>query len=92
VAGLAAGGVVGAAVMGSVGGGALVAGGAGVLAGGAVAFGVGDFAHHLIDENWGQDISHDGVVLGVGKGIGDSVVNTGKDIGHIASSVWNSIF
>jgi len=92
VAGLAAGGVVGSAVMGTVGGGALVAGGAGVLAGGAVAFGVGDLTHHLIDENWGQDISQNGVVLGVGKGIGDSVVNTGKDIGNIASSAWNSVF
>jgi uncharacterized protein YukE len=92
VTAITAGGVVGSAVMGTVGGSALVAGGAGVLAGGAVAFGVGDFTHHLIDENWGQDISRNGVVLGIGQGIGNSVVNTGKDVGNIVSSVWNSIF
>jgi uncharacterized protein YukE len=103
VAGLAAGGYVGGLAMGATAGGlatlgagagitATLAGGAGVLAGGAVAFGVGDLTHHLIDENWGQDISQNGVVLGIGKGIGDSFVNTGKDIGNIASSVWNSIF
>jgi uncharacterized protein YukE len=70
----------------------VAAGGVGVLAGGIAAYGVGDFVHHMIDQNWSADISHDGVLLGIGKGVGDSVVETGEDFGHIASSIWHSIF
>ena len=67
----------------------VVAGGTGVIAGGVVAYGVGDFAHNLIDQNWGQDIQQHGVALGVLDGIGNSAVQTGKDFGHVASSVWH---
>ena len=48
----------------------LAAGGAGVLAGGVVAYGVGDFAHNMIDENWGADFHQHGVIAGLGYGIG----------------------
>jgi uncharacterized protein YukE len=101
VGGLAAGGT--AAGLGALGAGglgvSLAAGGAGVLAGGAVAYGVGDFAHNLILENWSGDIHSHGVLAGIGMGIGDSAVNTGKDfvkvgtgIAHGAESLWHSIF
>ncbi|MDX6416481.1 MAG: hypothetical protein QOG28_1101, partial [Trebonia sp.] len=77
----------------------LAAGGAGVLAGGVVAYGVGDFAHNLIQENWGADISKHGVILGIGDGIGDSAVKTGQDfvkvgsgIAHGVEHAWDSIF
>ncbi|HEV2377921.1 MAG TPA: hypothetical protein VGS19_37895 [Streptosporangiaceae bacterium] len=69
----------------------LGAGGAGVLAGGVVAYGVGDFTHHLIDENWGADMNKYGTVDGIMHGIGDSAVKTGEDFGHMASSVWHGI-
>jgi uncharacterized protein YukE len=63
----------------------------GVLVGGVVAYGVGDFAHNLINENWGADINQHGVVVGVLDGVGDSAVKTGQDIGHLATSVWHGI-
>jgi uncharacterized protein YukE len=69
----------------------LIAGGAGVLAGGVVAYGVGDLAHNLIDENWGQDIRNDGVIGGVAAGTWHSVENTGKDMAHAASSLWHGV-
>jgi uncharacterized protein YukE len=92
--------VVGLGALGATGlGVSLAAGGAGVLAGGIVAYGVGDFAHNLILENWGADIHQHGVIAGIGAGIGDSAVNTGKDfaklgtgIAHGAESLWRSIF
>lgn len=101
VGGLAAGGA--AAGLGALGAGGLgvtlAAGGAGVLAGGVVAYGVGDFAHNLILENWSGDIHQHGVISGIGLAIGDSAVNTGKDfvkvgtgIAHGAESLWHSIF
>jgi len=83
-AGLGALGVGGLAL--SVG-----AGGAGVLAGGVVAYGVGDFAHNLIDENWGADISQHGVVGGIVDGVGDSAVKTGEDFANIGKSIWHGI-
>jgi hypothetical protein len=93
VGGLATGGV--AAGLGALGAGgtvvSLAAGGAGVLVGGVVAYGVGDFVHNLIDENWAQDIHRDGVVAGVADGTWDSMENTGKDMGHLADSVWHGI-
>jgi uncharacterized protein YukE len=110
VAAIAAGGYVGglaiegtAAGLGMLGAGglgvSLAAGGAGVLAGGVVAYGVGDFAHNLIVENWSADIHQHGVIAGIGAGIGDSAVKTGHDfvkvgtgIAHGAESLWNSIF
>ena len=101
VGGLAAGGA--AAGLGALGVGGvgltMAAGGVGVLAGGVVAYGVGDFAHNLIQENWGADIHQHGVILGIGDGIGDSAVKTGQDfakvgtgIAHGAEHVWDSIF
>ena len=113
VASLAAGAFVGSAVSGALAGtevvsglavGGLAVGGAvaaagGVLVGGIVAVGVGDFATHLFQENWGADIHRDGVVGGVLDGIGNSGVETGKDfahlgsdIGHTVAHVWDSIF
>lgn len=98
---LATGGIAaGLGTMGTAGlGVSLIAGGGGVLAGGIVAYGVADFGHHLIDENWGGDIHRDGVPLGIAYGIGDSAVKTGKDFVHLGSSVahgvehvWDSIF
>jgi len=62
-----------------------------VLAGGVVAYGVGDFAHNLIDENWGADISQHGVIGGVFDGIGDSAVKTGQDFANIGKSIWHGI-
>jgi uncharacterized protein YukE len=113
VASLAAGAFVGSAVSGALAGtevvsglavGGLAVGGAvaaagGVLVGGIVAVGVGDFATHLFQENWGGDIHKYGVVGGVLDGIGDAGVETGKDfanmgkdIGHTVAHVWDSIF
>ncbi|HWG63267.1 MAG TPA: hypothetical protein VG253_16340 [Streptosporangiaceae bacterium] len=99
--GLAGGGT--AAGLGALGAGglgvSLAAGGVGVVAGGVVAYGVGDFAHNLINENWGADIQQNGVIGGIGTGIADSAVHTGQDfvkvgsgIAHGVESVWNSIF
>jgi uncharacterized protein YukE len=101
VGGLAAGGT--AAGLGALGVGGvgltMAAGGVGVLAGGVVAYGVGDFAHNLIQENWGGDIHQHGVILGIGEGIGDSAAKTGQDfvkvgtgIAHGVEHVWDSIF
>ena len=89
VGGLAAGGAAaGLGALGASGVGlTLVAGGAGVLAGGVVAYGVGDFAHNLIKENWGADISKHGVILGLGDGIGDSAVKTGQDFVKVGSGI-----
>jgi hypothetical protein len=101
VGGLAAGGAAaGLGALGASGVGlTLAAGGAGVLAGGVVAYGVGDFAHNLIQENWGADIQQHGVILGIGDGIGDSAVKTGQDfvkvgsgIAHGVEHAWDSIF
>jgi uncharacterized protein YukE len=113
VASLAAGALAGGAVSGALAGtsvvsgltvGGLAVGGAvaaagGVLVGGVVAVGVGDFATHLFQENWGGDIHNYGVVDGVLYGIGHSEVETGKDfvhlgedIGHTVAHVWDSIF
>jgi len=113
VASLAAGAFAGSAVTGALAGtevvsglavGGLAVGGAvaaagGVLVGGIVAVGVGDFATHLFQENWGGDIHNYGVVGGVLYGIGDAEVETGKDfahlgsdIGHTVAHVWDSIF
>jgi uncharacterized protein YukE len=113
VASLAAGAFVGGSVSGALAGtsvvsgltvGGLAVGGAvaaagGVLVGGVVAVGVGDFATHLFQENWGGDIHNYGVVDGVLYGIGHSEIETGEDfahmgedIGHTVAKVWDSIF
>ena len=69
----------------------LGAAGGGVLIGGVAAYGVGDFAHNLINENWGADINKYGVVGGAFDGIGDSAVKTGQDFAHIGESIWHGI-
>lgn len=102
VAALGTGAVVGNLAMGGTAAGlgalgasgaglTVVAGGAGVLAGGVVAYGVGDFAHNLIDQNWGQDIQQHGVALGVLDGVGNSAVQTGKDFVNVGTSIWHGI-
>jgi hypothetical protein len=93
VGGLATGGVAaGLGMLGASGVGvSLAAGGAGVLVGGVVAYGVGDFVHNMIDENWSKDIHDDGVVVGVADGTWHSIANTGKDMGHLADTVWHGI-
>jgi hypothetical protein len=96
-AGVAAGAVAGTAVggalaVGALAGAPLLAGAVGVAVGGVVAFGVGDLAHNLFEENWGADIHRDGVALGVAAGVGHSFENTGKDAAHLAEHVWDSIF
>jgi uncharacterized protein YukE len=84
------GGAAAALGLGATGVG-VVAGGAGVLAGGVVAYGVGDFVHNMIDENWAQDIHNDGVVGGIAAGTWHSVANTGKDIAHVGEDIWHGI-
>lgn len=94
VAALGAGTAVGIGATGLVAGlgaGTFVAGGAGVLAGGVVAYGVGDFAHNLIDENWGADFNKYGTWGGLGHGIADSAVKTGQDFENIGKSIWHGI-
>jgi uncharacterized protein YukE len=105
-AGYAAGSAVGSSVGGAVGtavgsgiAGGVVGGVLGAGVGGVVAYGVGDFAHNLFQQNWSADINSHGVVGGVAYGIADSAVNTGKDfvhtatdIGHAAENLWNSVF
>lgn len=75
----------------TAGGVGVVAGAGGVLAGGVVAYGVGDWVHNMIDENWSQDIHNDGVVGGVAAGTWHSVENTGKDMAHTAESIWHGV-
>lgn len=91
LAGLGAGVAAGAGIAAVVGGAPVVGVAVGVAVGGVVAIGVGDFGHNLIDENWGADIHQHGVAMGVLDGIGDSAVKTGKDIGHMVTSVWHGL-
>jgi hypothetical protein len=93
--GVAAGVAVGAAVAGGLaaaGAAPLVAVGGAALVGGAVAVGVGDLVYEGFHEHWDEDIQQHGVVVGVADGVGHTFANTGKDIGHMASSVWHGIF
>jgi hypothetical protein len=97
VAGLAVGGVAGAAVYGAVAGagfaGATVVGvGAAAVVGGAVAVGVGDFAGNLFHEHWDEDMKKDGFFGGIGDGIGHAAGNTVSDMGKLGSKIWHSIF
>lgn len=64
-----------------------------------VACGVGDFAHNMIDENWGADFHQHGVIAGLGYGMGGSAVKTGQElatpgtgIAHTAEHLWDSVF
>src|SRR5579875_606744 len=87
---LADGGALAGLGLGATGVG-IVAGGAGVLAGGVVAYGVGDFAHHMIDENWSQDIHNDGVVGGVAAGAWHSVEKTGQEWADMGEGIWHGV-
>jgi uncharacterized protein YukE len=87
---LADGGALAGLGLGATGVG-VVAGGAGVLAGGVVAYGVGDFVHNMIDENWAKDIHNDGVLGGVAAGTWHSVANTGKDMAHVGEDIWHGV-
>ncbi len=89
--GAAAGGVAAGATALGIAGAPVLGVAAGVAVGGVVAIGVGDFGHNLIDENWGADIHQHGVAMGVVDGVGNSAVKTGKDLGHMATSVWHGI-
>ncbi len=83
--------IAGAGAVGAAIGAPVVGVAVGVVVGGVVAVGVGDFGHNLIDENWSADIHQHGVAAGIADGIGDSAVKTGKDLGHMATSVWHGI-
>jgi uncharacterized protein YukE len=96
VAGVAAGSLVGGALMTAVGGG-LVGGAVAAAGAGVVAFGVGDFTDKLLHQDWGADVHTYGVATGIEYGIGNSAVQTGqdfvglgKDMGHEAEHIWDS--
>lgn len=63
----------------------------GALFGGVVAVGVGDLVHNAFQEHWGADIHQDGVLGGLGQGAADTVANTGRDLGHMAGSIWHGV-
>lgn len=96
VAGVAAGSIVGGALMTAVGGG-LVGGAVAAAGAGVVAFGVGDFTDKLLHQDWGSDVHTYGLVNGIQYGVGNSAVQTGqdfvglgKDMGHEAEHIWDS--
>jgi hypothetical protein len=65
---------------------------AGVLAGGVVAVGVGVFASKLFAQNWSKDIDNYGLADGIIHGVGDSLAQTGEDIGHTVEHLWDPVF
>jgi len=93
VAGTATAGAVGAAVGEELG---AVAGPAGVVVGAVVGYAVGDFAHNLTAEEWGQDREQYGAVLGTLYGVGhaeaatvDDARETAVGVGHDIEHVWD---
>lgn len=97
VAGVAAGSIVGGALMTAVGGG-LVGGAVAAAGAGVVAYGVGDFTDHFV-HGFGADIHTYGFANGVQYDVGDSAIQTGQDvatlgthIGHSAEHLWDKIF
>lgn len=97
VGSLAVGAVAGTAIGGLVAAGsfagATVAGVAvGAVAGGVICVGVGDLTSNLLHEHWDEDIHKDGVLGGIGDGIGHSVTKTGSDIAGLGEKLWHSIF
>ncbi|GAA1967500.1 WXG100 family type VII secretion target [Kitasatospora viridis] len=104
VGSLAIGAAAGAAVYGAIEGGSVVlAVGAGAVVGGVVCVGVGDFASNLFHEHWDEDMKKDGPIGGIAVGIGNSAVNTGKDmvklgektansVAGLGKKIWHSIF
>jgi hypothetical protein len=89
VVGLTAGAMVGGAIGGIPG----------ALVGSVVGYGVGDLAHNLLWEPWGQDMHSYGAVGGVLYGIGHSEFATVDDTrgfavsaGHEAEHLWDSVF
>jgi hypothetical protein len=66
----------------AIGTGSAVAVGAGVVASTAAAVGVGDFVHHLIQENWAVDWHQHGLLDGTVHGVADSFDQTRHDVAH----------
>jgi len=64
-----------------------VAAAAGVAAGGVSAVGVGDFVHHLFQENWTLDRQQYGVLGGTWHGVADSYDQTRHDLAHDADDL-----
>jgi hypothetical protein len=83
------GGVVGSAVTVAVAAVApeAVAVGAGIVVGGVSAVGVGDFIHHLFQENWTLDRQQYGVLGGTWHGVADSYDQTRHDLAHYADDL-----
>ncbi|WP_327068640.1 WXG100 family type VII secretion target [Kitasatospora sp. NBC_01302] len=98
--GTAAGTAIGGAIAAGSFAGATVAGVAiGAVAGGAICVGVGDLTSNLFHEHWDEDIHKDGVLGGIGDGIGHSAAKTVSDLGSLAGNVgdlgkklWHGIF
>jgi uncharacterized protein YukE len=95
VAGTATAGAVGAAVGEELG---AVAGPAGIVVGAVAGYAVGDFAHNLTVEQWGQDREQYGAVLGTVVGVGhaeaatvDDARETAVGVGHDIEHVWDSL-
>jgi hypothetical protein len=108
VAGVAAGVVVGAAVVGGavllgVSAPALLVGAVAVGVGGLVAIGATDLVTEGFHEHWDEDIHKYGVVGGISAGITNVEIKAGKDmvdlggktkdmIGGVAMGLWNGVF
>lgn len=94
VAGVAIGAVAGAAVAGAAvfAGAPVAAVVAGAAVGGVVCVGVGDLTSNLFHEHWDEDINKDGIIGGIGDGIGHSVTKTGSDIADLGKKAWHGIF
>ncbi|WP_329583047.1 hypothetical protein OG500_23095 [Kitasatospora sp. NBC_01250] len=98
--GSAAGAFVGGAIAAAGFAGATVTGVAvGAVFGGAVCVGVGDLTSNLFHEHWDEDIHKDGVLGGIGDGIGHSAAKTVSDLGslagnvdHLGKKLWHGIF
>jgi hypothetical protein len=60
---------------------------AGVVVGGVSAVGVGDFVHHLFQENWTLDRQQYGVLGGTWHGVADSYDQTRHDLAHDADDL-----
>lgn len=56
-----------------------------------VAVVVGGGIKEGINEHWSEDIDKHGVVGGVGVGLGNVAVNTGKDVSNVFSGIWHTV-
>lgn len=64
---------------------------AAVSAGAVVAVGAGDMIKEGLNEHWAEDIHRHGLVGGVGTGVKNMVVNTGKDLSGMAAGIWHTV-